>query len=87
MTAANLAEHATVLNPADDVLMTSAQLQRRWGSCSAMFIWRRLRDDLDMPRPLLMRGRRYWYLSHIVQYEAKLMARSTNGGGGNGAKP
>jgi hypothetical protein len=61
-----------LINPADDVLMTAAQLKRRWGGCSDMLIWRRLRDDPAMPRPLDMRGRRLWYLSEIIRYERLL---------------
>ncbi len=62
---------------ADDVLLTSGQLRRRWGRCSAMLIWRRLKFDTDMPRPsFYMHRRRYWYLSRIVAYERVLAKRS-----------
>ena len=63
------------VNPASDMLLTAAQLKKRWASCSDMLLWRRLRDDPQMPRPLIMCGRRLWYLSQIVKYEAILAAR------------
>ena len=59
-------------SPQDDVLLTSAQLRRRWGDCSDKLIWRRLHDDADMPVPVRMRRRRFWYLSAIVAYERAL---------------
>ena len=64
-------------SPQDDVLLTSAQLRRRWGDCSDMLIWRRLHDDADMPAPVRMRRRRFWYLSAIVAYERALFERAS----------
>jgi hypothetical protein len=64
-------------SPQDDVLLTAAQLKRRWGNCSDMLLWRRLRGDPEMPVPLRMCGRRFWYLSAILGYERRLLERST----------
>jgi hypothetical protein len=60
------------IDPASEVLLTSAQLRRRWGGCSDMLLWRRLKADAAMPLPLRMCGRRYWRLSEIVAYERGL---------------
>jgi predicted DNA-binding transcriptional regulator AlpA len=68
----------TAHDGAEDILITAAQLKRRWGQVSDMFLWRKLRDDPNFPRPLLMGGknsRRFWYLSEIVAYERTLIAR------------
>jgi hypothetical protein len=62
-------------SPQDDVLLTSAQLRRRWGGCSDMLLWRRLHSDPEMPVPVRMCNRRYWYLSAIVAYEQRLIER------------
>jgi hypothetical protein len=63
----------------DDVLLTAAQLKRRWGGCSDMLLWRRLARDGEMPAPLRMSGRRYWYLSAILAYECRLAERNEKG--------
>ena len=60
----------------DDVLFTSTQLRRRWGSCSDMLLWRRLRDDPNMPKPLIMHRRRFWRLSEICRYENSIQRDS-----------
>jgi hypothetical protein len=66
------------IDPASETLLTSTQLRRRWGGCSDMLLWRRLHDDDDMPRPLRMSGRRFWYLSEIIAYERLLASRTAS---------
>ena len=61
----------------EDVLSTAAQLRHRRGDCSDMLIWRRLHGDADMPVPVRMRRRRFWYLSAIVAYERALFERAS----------
>jgi hypothetical protein len=63
------------LDPASDRLLTSAQLKHRWGGCSDMKLYRRLKDDPNMPKPLDMHGRRLWYLSAVIHYERLLAER------------
>jgi predicted DNA-binding transcriptional regulator AlpA len=43
-----------------------------------MLIWRRLHDDAEMPKPIRMNGRRFWYLSKIIAYERKLVERTVD---------
>jgi hypothetical protein len=67
-----MAEVLRATQQALEVLLTANQLKRRWGGCSDMLLWRRLRDDPLMPQPLFMHGRRLWYLREIVAYERQL---------------
>ena len=55
--------------PADDVFLRTRQVQHRYGSCSHMFIERRLASDPTFPRPVFMGRLRFWRLSELEQWE------------------
>jgi predicted DNA-binding transcriptional regulator AlpA len=58
--------------------LTVAQLRKRWGSCSHMFVERRLRNDADFPRPVKLGSSsiRLWAAEDIEEYEARCVART-----------
>jgi hypothetical protein len=53
----------------DDRLLTAAQVKRRYGNASDMWLWRRLRDSSGFPKPILICGRRFWRLSALIAWE------------------
>jgi predicted DNA-binding transcriptional regulator AlpA len=58
--------------PADDsgdYFLTAVQVRQRYGNASDMWLWRRLRDDSEFPRPIEIRKRRYWKLSELIMWE------------------
>jgi hypothetical protein len=58
----------TVLSSGD--LLGAPQVRRRYGGISDMCLWRWLRDpNLDFPRPLIIRKRRYWQTGKLKAWE------------------
>jgi predicted DNA-binding transcriptional regulator AlpA len=53
----------------DDYFLTAVQVRQRYGNASDMWLWRRLRDDSNFPRPIEIRKRRYWKLSELIAWE------------------
>jgi hypothetical protein len=53
----------------DDVLMRTADLRKRYGDCSPMWIERRLSGDPTFPKPIYIAKRRFWRLADIVAWE------------------
>ena len=43
-----------------DTYLNAPQLKHRYGGRSDMWIWRRLVDDPDFPKPFVMGKQRYW---------------------------
>jgi predicted DNA-binding transcriptional regulator AlpA len=60
----------------DDTLIPAAQVRARYGGCSDMWIWRRLKCDPDFPRPVYISKRRYWRLGDLATWERTLACRS-----------
>ena len=55
--------------------LTTAQLRERWGSCSHMFIERRLAGDPGFPQPIKLGGRmRLWDVDEVEAYERRFIA-------------
>jgi predicted DNA-binding transcriptional regulator AlpA len=55
---------------ASKIYLTTAQLRKRWGGCSHMFIERRMKSDPKFPRPVKLGGRvRLFDLNQIEAYE------------------
>ena len=54
-----------------DTYLNAPQLKHRYGGRSDMWIWRRLVDDPDFPKPFVMGKQRYWRLSELLAYEEK----------------
>jgi hypothetical protein len=53
----------------DDRLLTAAQVKRRYGSASDMWLWRRLHDGSGFPKPIFICRRRFWRLSGVIAWE------------------
>jgi hypothetical protein len=53
----------------DDRLVTAAQVKRRYGNASDMWLWRRLHDESGFPQPLFICGRRFWRLAALIAWE------------------
>ena len=50
-------------------LLTAAQVKRRYGNASDMWLWRRLHDSSGFPQPLVICSRRFWKLSALIAWE------------------
>jgi hypothetical protein len=50
-------------------LLTAAQVKRRYGNSSGMWLWRRLHDSSGFPEPLFICGRRFWKRSALIAWE------------------
>jgi hypothetical protein len=64
----NATEHAS------EVFLTAPQVRKRFGGRSDMWLWRMLREEPSFPRPLMIRGHRYWRISDLVDFEARVQA-------------
>jgi predicted DNA-binding transcriptional regulator AlpA len=53
----------------DDVLVREADVRKRYGGVSSMWIYRRLADDPNFPRPIYIAKRRFWRLGDLVAWE------------------
>lgn len=50
--------------------LTGPQVCARYGGISHMTLWRWLQDhDFKFPRPLVLKGRRYWKLGDLEAWE------------------
>jgi hypothetical protein len=63
------------MSSAEDQLLSTASVRRRYDGVSDMWIWRRLADDPTFPRPLYIRRRRYWSLNALIVWERDLAVR------------
>ncbi len=69
-----------VLKPLPDgaVWMTTPQLLRRYGGRSAMWLWRKLRDDPDFPKPIYMGPKnRMFSVAECDAYDRNLILKRT----------
>ena len=53
----------------DDVLMRTAEVKKRYGGVSSMWIERRIANDPSFPKPLYIARRRFWRLGDLVAWE------------------
>ena len=58
-----------------DGFLNSKQVRDRYGDVSDMWLHRKLRDDAEFPKPLIINTRRYWKLSALIAWEQKCAAR------------
>jgi hypothetical protein len=76
---AGLAANVSVRGPLpldDETLLTSAQVRRRYGDCSAMCIWRWQRDEyVRFPAPVKINTRNYWTLGSLRRWDAEREAQ------------
>jgi hypothetical protein len=56
----------------DDVLLPDAQVCRRYGGKSAMWIWRRERDGSGFPPAVWIGRRKHRRLSQLISWERQL---------------
>jgi predicted DNA-binding transcriptional regulator AlpA len=63
------------MSAVDETLIPAAQVRARYGGCSDMWIWRRLKGDPDFPRPVYIAKRRFWRLGELVVWERALASR------------
>ena len=59
----------------DERYLSARQVRERFGNCSDMWLWRRLRDGSGFPQPLEISGRRFWRLADLVNWERSCAAR------------
>jgi hypothetical protein len=52
-----------------DRFLTSAQVKKRYGGVSDMWLHRRLRDGSGFPQPMIIETRRFWKLSELEAWE------------------
>jgi hypothetical protein len=58
-----------------EVFLTSRQVRERYGNVSEMWLIRREKDRASgFPNPLRIRGRKFWKLSELLEFEASLQA-------------
>jgi predicted DNA-binding transcriptional regulator AlpA len=61
------------LSGVSDCFLTSKQTRSRYGDSSDMWLWRLLNDEKSgFPKPLMIRGRRFWRLSDLVAWESTM---------------
>jgi hypothetical protein len=58
-----------------DTLVRTADVRKRYGGVSHMWVERRLSDDASFPKPLYIAKRRFWRLGDLVAWERGLAAR------------
>jgi hypothetical protein len=68
------------LLPADAVFATSAQVCRRYGGKSRMWLWRKLRDDPAFPRPTHDGPHMMFAVAELNDYDRALISKKTGGG-------
>ena len=56
-------------NLADDQLVSSRGVRKRYDDVSHMWIVRRLADDPSFPRPIVIARRRFWRFSELLAWE------------------
>lgn len=52
----------------DDRMVPTAEVQRRYGQVSHMWVERRLKDDPTFPKPFYISRRRYWRVADSEEY-------------------
>ena len=57
------------LDDAHERLLTAAQVKRRYGKASEMWLWRRLHNSSGFPQPLFICGRRFWRMAALIAWE------------------
>jgi predicted DNA-binding transcriptional regulator AlpA len=55
-----------------DELLRIAEVKKRYGGCSSMWVERRLANDPNFPRPIHIARRRFWRLGELVAWEQHL---------------
>jgi hypothetical protein len=56
-------------NVTSDCFLTAKQTRARYGDASDMWLHRRLHDDSNFPWPVIICGRRFWWLADLIEWE------------------
>lgn len=57
----------------EQVLLTAAQVCRRYGSISDMTLWRWLNNpEVGFPQPRYINKRRYWSSANLDEFDARV---------------
>jgi predicted DNA-binding transcriptional regulator AlpA len=59
--------------------LTAPQVCERYGGRSAMWLWRRLKNDPRFPRPLKIGNRSHFEVSELDAYDDACRKASSNG--------
>lgn len=59
--------------------LTAPQVRARFGGRSDTWLFRLLKAGLDFPKPMKLRGRRYWKLVELQKWEQSQADRVPNG--------
>lgn len=63
---------------AQQIFLTSTQVQVRYGSISDMALWRWLRDPrMDFPQPIYFGRLRFWRLNDLEKWERDRVSNQT----------
>jgi predicted DNA-binding transcriptional regulator AlpA len=54
----------------DGIFLNSRQVRDRYGQVSDMWVWRRLDEDEGFPKPIRIKGRRFWRRADLEAWEA-----------------
>lgn len=68
------------MSETEQILLTSRDVETRYGRVSRNTLFRWQRDPkLDFPRPVVIRGRRYWRLEELTAWEDRLLGNTEEG--------
>jgi predicted DNA-binding transcriptional regulator AlpA len=62
----------------NETYLKTNQVRERYGSCSAMWIERRMKDR-DFPAPVYFGALRFWRVSDLVEWDAAQIKAQPNG--------
>lgn len=63
-------------NSPSEHFLTARQVRERYGNASAMWLFRRERNDPSFPRPIIISGRKLWSLTALETWERSLATKS-----------
>jgi predicted DNA-binding transcriptional regulator AlpA len=62
----------------DEIFLGARKVRRRYGDISDMTLWRWCHDeDLAFPKPITIKGRRFWRWSNLKTWEKQRAAKLT----------
>jgi predicted DNA-binding transcriptional regulator AlpA len=59
-----------------EIWLLAADVRKRYGDASVMWLDRRLKDDSGFPKPVYLGRQRYWRLSELEAWERDCARRS-----------
>jgi hypothetical protein len=55
--------------PGEPVYLTARQVLQRYNRVNLTWLWRRLKNDQDFPKPIYIGDVRYWSIAALEAYE------------------